>query len=129
MNENFRVLIVDDHKFDRIIARAALSKLGIKHITEAENGSIAESKLLTSAEMGKSFDLAIIDWNMPMNNGLTLLKHIRSNSKLKFCKVIIMTASSEKKIVEEAINNGVDEFIVKPIALETLRQKIEKLFA
>lgn len=128
MRMRMNVLVVDDNKMDRIVVRAALNRLGIHDVTEAENGSVAEGKMRTALEMGKHFDLAIVDWNMPMNNGLSLLRNIRSSAKLKSCRVIMMTATSEKKIVNEAIIEGVDDFIVKPVLLETLGEKIEKLF-
>ncbi len=127
MQPNLKVLIVDDNSMDRIVVRAVLNKLSITDIIDAENGSIAEGKLITAKSVAKPFDLVILDWNMKSGNGLTVLKKIRNDQSLKACKVIIMTATAHKTTVQDAIAHGANDFITKPVVLEVLQEKLKKL--
>ena len=129
MYRDLKVLVVDDNKMDRTVARAILNKLGIGDVTEAESSLVAQGKLHTAEQLGQSFELILLDWNMPRASGLHVLKTVRSDPAYRKCKVIIMTATSEEQIVKEAIQNGVDEFVVKPLILKVLAEKIEKVLA
>jgi len=80
LNKAIKVLVVDDLKSMREIIRNILRQLGIRDIDVAEDGSSAVPKLSE-----KSYDVALIDCNMPRMNGIELIKHIRSNEKLSPC--------------------------------------------
>ncbi|MES2855821.1 MAG: response regulator [Bdellovibrionota bacterium] len=121
------VLIVDDNSSDRVIAKAMLVKLGIQNVQEAEDGKIAENKILTAVEIGKPFDVILVDWKMPRGDGIALLKIIRSHHKTKATKVILMTGMAEQNVVIEAKQSGVDDFLVKPLEFEQVELKIKKL--
>lgn len=123
----FNVLIVDDNASDRLMAKSILKKLHLKTIHEAENGVVAEAKLLRAAEMKDPYDIVVVDWNMPGMNGLKLLQFIRSEPKLKNPKVLMITAESKKPLVQEAISSGVSDFIVKPLKLDIVEEKLRKI--
>lgn len=122
------VMVVEDTEFDRQIIVATLKKLGVRHIQIAENGSIAASKIENVLALRKSFDIVFSDWKMPAQDGRSLLKWIRSKSKLKNVKVIITTGASQKEDVEDFLADGADSFIVKPVTIDVLTQKIVMLF-
>lgn len=122
-----RILIVDDNQTDRVLVRAMVAKLRPGLVHEAENGAVAEAKIKTAAQINQSYDIVILDWNMPGTNGLKLLQVVRSQPTLKTIPVIVMTATAEREIVHAAIKNGADDFIVKPIDEQLLRQKIQTL--
>jgi FOG: CheY-like receiver len=121
------ILIVDDNSTERILARAMLERLGFSTIHEAENGDIARKKLSTAFEVGSPYNFVLLDWNMSGGSGLSVLRFIRSTKNIKFTKVVIMTASSTQENVEVAIESQVDDFLVKPLTLDLLKAKIEKL--
>lgn len=125
---NLKVLIVDDNISDRLIVKSILLKLRVASVQEAEDGAIAESKLLTADDISQRYDVVILDWNMPRANGHKLLKIIKSNWHLKNTKVIVMTATANQDVVEDAIHAGASDFIVKPVELALLQGKLEKLF-
>lgn len=129
MPPKLKVLIVDDNRMDRMVVRAVLNKLSINDVIEAENGVIAEGKLVTAEKVATPFDLVILDWNMKSGNGLSVLKKIRQDPHLKTCKVIIMTATAHKETVEDAIKHGANDFITKPVVLEVMQEKLKKLLA
>jgi len=122
LNLKVRVLVVDDFPTMRRIVRSLLRQLGFENVDEAENGEDALKKL-RSAEYG----LVISDWNMPVMEGLELLKHIRNDPQLKDIPFLMVTAEAEKEKIIEAIKSGVDNYIVKPFTGDVLKEKLEKI--
>ena len=122
------VLVVDDNASDRLVAKAMLAKAGLRSVQEAEDGSIAEKKILTALEIGKPFELILLDWKMPRGNGISILEMIRTNAKLKNTKVLMVTGLADPKLVKEAKQLNVDGFLVKPLTSASLDEKIQKLF-
>lgn len=114
------VLIVDDQPSMRGLTKYILTQLGFKNVTEARNGREALSKL----EYG-NFDLVISDWNMDEIDGLTLLRVVRKHPKTSKVPFIMATGQSDREQVKVAIENGVNNYIVKPFDAATMRKKIE----
>ncbi len=114
-----RMLLVDDSATMRTIQKRCLNKLGINDVIEAEDGRGA-LKLLEA----NSVDLVITDWNMPVMDGLTLLKEIRGKGIT--IPVIMVTTEAERSRVIEAISCGVSDYLVKPFTPDGLKGKLEK---
>lgn len=121
-NFKIKVLVVDDFPTMRRIIKNLLKQLGFENVEEAENGEDALRKLKSG-----DYGLVISDWNMPVMEGIELLKHIRSDPKLKDLPFLMVTAEAEKEKVIEAIKAGVDNYIVKPFTGEVLKEKLEKI--
>lgn len=114
-----KILIVDDSKTMRNILQKALSSMGYSDFLEAENGEQA----LVSATAHQP-DLILLDWNMPVMNGLDFLKAYRVEEKAT--PVIMVTTEVEKSRVIEAIKAGVNNYIVKPYTPELLKTRIDE---
>jgi len=71
---SIEVLVVDDLATMRKIIKKILGQLEIKNIDEADDGTTAIPQL-----EGNTYDLVLVDWDLPKMNGLNLIKHIRSN--------------------------------------------------
>lgn len=125
--EKFRVLIADDNPVDRALLKAQLEDMGFLFIQEAQNGSEGLFKIQNAAKVGKPFTLIITDWKMPEKDGLSLVKFLGSFRDTKRPKVIMLTAVSESGKVKEAIVEGVDDFVLKPIDVEILKSKLLKI--
>ncbi len=126
---NTRALVVDDNQTDRLVVRKMLEKLGLLDVQIAEDGSIAESKLVNAEKIGRPFQLLILDWNMPGVNGLKVLQFVRQSKLTKTAKVMIMTSEAEASVVEAAVVSGTNDFLVKPVTLPVLKEKLTKLFS
>ncbi|GAB6183164.1 chemotaxis response regulator CheY [Thermodesulfovibrio hydrogeniphilus] len=122
-NYKIKVLVVDDFPTMRRIVKNLLKQLGFENIDEAENGEDALRKLKSSGD----YKLVVSDWNMPVMEGIELLKHIRNDPQLKDIAFLMVTAEAEKEKVIEAIKAGVDNYIVKPFTGEVLKEKLEKI--
>lgn len=120
-----RVLVVDDNMADRMVLREGLKTLGFRDIQEAEDGSIAQYKIDNAYKVGTEFNLVFIDINMPRQNGMLLLERLRSHTRTNHLYIVMITATANLQDVEKAKSKGVDDFIVKPLDIDTLRLKIE----
>ncbi|MES3037263.1 MAG: response regulator [Bdellovibrionota bacterium] len=121
-------LIVDDNETDRVLINAILKKLHFTTVQTAEDGSIGKGKLANSIDMNQPYDVVLVDWHMPKASGIELVKFLSLTLKSKKTKILMMTATADRKMIEEAIASGVDDFIIKPVEIDVLKTKLEKLF-
>ena len=119
--ENFSILVVDDMKSMRLTIRKMLRNLNIgTKLRFAENGKKG-LEILSSSKC----DLAIIDWNMPVMNGITMLEKIRNDPALRDTPVIMVTAEAERDIVSEVAEIEINGYLLKPLTLGALDKKIK----
>lgn len=121
-NLKIKVLVVDDFPTMRRIVKNLLKQLGFENIDEAEDGAQALVKLKAGG-----YGLVVSDWNMPVMEGIDLLKHVREDETLKTIPFLMVTAEAEKDKVITAIKAGVDNYVVKPFTAEVLKEKLEKI--
>jgi two-component system, chemotaxis family, chemotaxis protein CheY len=115
-----RMLLVDDSVTMRRIQKTQINGLGITDIIEAGDGQEALGKLKSNMPI----DMVLLDWNMPVMDGMAFLKTVRADESFKAVKVIMCTSESEKSKVVEALKAGANNYIVKPFTPEALKEKI-----
>ncbi len=118
--ENRAILVVEDSEIFRKAIAKMTASLGAKEIFRAGNGATA-LKFIKE----KKIDLILSDWEMPLLNGLHLLRMIRSDKNLEDSKFIMLTSACEKDAVLTAAKEGVNDYIIKPVRIETLAEKIK----
>ena len=111
-------LIVDDSSLVRRIARKALTGLGFE-IDEAENGKVALDKC-----QNRKPDIVLLDWNMPVMNGLEFLISLRGTEGGKAPNVIFCTTETDVDHIRMALESGADEYLMKPFDTESLYMKL-----
>lgn len=112
------ILVVDDSAIMRRIISSNLKTAGFSDIREAGNGAEAIENMA-------GVNLVLTDWNMPVMDGLTLVKEIRKRNDLTNVPIIMITTEGAKTEVVEALRNGVNNYIVKPFTPETLVEKVK----
>ncbi len=118
------VLVVDDYNTMVRIIRNLLKQIGFQDVDDACNGANALAKL-----RGRKYGLVISDWNMEPMTGYELLKEVRADPGLSKTPFIMVTAESKTENVIAAKKAGVNNYIVKPFNAQTLKTKIEAVFA
>ena len=124
LNPSMPILVVDDYGTMIRIIRNLLRQLGFVDIDDASDGSIALSKM-----QHKKYGLVISDWNMEPMTGYELLTRVRSDPSLNTTPFIMVTAESKTENVIAAKAAGVNNYIVKPFNADTLKTKIDAVFA
>jgi two-component system chemotaxis response regulator CheY len=117
-----KILVVDDSAAMRKIIGATLGKTsyGKERIVEASNGKEAFDKFVED-----TFGLILSDWNMPEMDGLEFVSRVRKVDKR--VKIIMITTEGTFGKMEEALDAGIDGYVVKPFTPEALERKINSV--
>jgi two-component system, chemotaxis family, chemotaxis protein CheY len=121
VEETVRALIIDDSRFVRSYLRGLLHEKGIE-CDEAADGQAGLNRLRS----GVQFDLVLLDWNMPVMNGLETLQKIRSDGSRK-TKVLMVTTEAENDFIMRALEAGADEYLMKPFDHDAFDEKLAML--
>jgi len=113
-----RCLIIDDSPTIRKVVRRILQDLPFE-VEEAENGEIG----LARCDL-RMPNVILLDWNMPVMNGIEFLRSLRSRAGGDSPAVIFCTTESDVEHIREAIEGGANEYIIKPFDAEMLRSKL-----
>lgn len=112
-------LVTDDSATVRRVARKLLTSLGFE-VDEAENGQVALDKCLQRMP-----DVVLLDWNMPVMNGLEFLKALRHSEGGRAPAVVFCTTETDVDHIQRAMANGANEYLMKPFDKESLISKLE----
>jgi two-component system chemotaxis response regulator CheY len=118
------VLVVDDYSTMNRIIRNLLRQLGFENVDDASDGTAALAKM-----RDRRYGLVISDWNMEPMTGYELLRQVRGTPEFSKTPFIMVTAEAKTENVIAAKKAGVSNYIVKPFNAQTLKTKIETVFA
>jgi uncharacterized protein (TIGR02266 family) len=127
--EPFRVLVAEDNQMVRELFRHALRKFEARvmpggrklEVVEAENGKVACERL-----QEEPFHLAVIDYYMPVMDGMQVIRTIRENEEVRSLPIIVISAGGEDAQYE-AFKAGADLFLGKPVRLPQLFESLQRL--
>jgi len=114
-------LVVDDSRVIRMVARKILEELGFD-VIEAEDGKVA----LEACEKQLP-DAVLLDWNMPVMDGLEFLKELRQMPGNESVQVIFCTTENDLNHIQQAIAEGANEYIMKPFDSEIIQSKFTQV--
>jgi two-component system chemotaxis response regulator CheY len=118
-----RALIIDDSRAIRAIIARTLKELGATETVEASNGREGLDKLAAHGP----FQLAMVDWNMPVMNGYEFVVEARTKVDRDAMKIVMCTTETEVEQVTKALEGGADEYVMKPFTVDAIRSKLEML--
>ena len=123
--ETRKVIVVDDSSVMRQIIKNNLKQLGfeLSNLLDAEDGEEALKKINEDR-----VDLVISDWNMPKMTGIDFLRAVRADGVLKELPFLMVTSEADKDKIMEAVQSGVNQYIVKPFNANQLEEKIREIF-
>ncbi|MDE1900844.1 MAG: response regulator [Alphaproteobacteria bacterium] len=114
-------LIVDDSRVIRKVARQIFESIGYA-CTEAEDGKVALDACKTVLPQ-----FVLLDWNMPVMNGLEFLRALRQLPGGDKPSVVFCTTENDLNHIQEALGAGANEYIMKPFDADIIRGKLEQL--
>jgi two-component system chemotaxis response regulator CheY len=119
LREEVEILVIDDVNSTRVQVRQLLSDQGFKKIALCAHGE--EAKLHIASY---PVHLIICDWHMEPTNGIELLKHLRGQPKLASVPFLMLTGEGTKERVVQAIQSGVDDYLLKPLTPAQIQAKV-----
>jgi CheY-like chemotaxis protein len=116
-----KVLVVDDEYYMRKVVRTLLMSIGVRTIYEAHDGPAGLEHIRRTAP-----DVVIVDWQMPGLDGAGFVRMVRSPETFPFpdVPIIMLTGHGERSRVIEAVQIGVNEFLLKPVSSKSLQDRL-----
>jgi signal transduction histidine kinase/CheY-like chemotaxis protein len=116
-----RILIVDDNVANRRILEAYVASWGMRS-TSARDAGQALSQLLSAADDGEPFDVALLDVNMPGESGIELAQRIGASPRLRTTRLILLSSSADGRA--ELKSDGIRQRLTKPVSQSSLLDAI-----
>ena len=117
-----KALVVDDSMAARFMLSKMLKEIGYE-VVQAADGKEA----LTTLEANKDVEIALVDWNMPVMNGLELVQEVRQQAEYNNMKIMMVTTETEMMQVVRAMEAGANEYIMKPFTKDVVVDKMRLL--
>ena len=107
--EHYNLLMIDDHNLSSKLLLKQLEVFGIKNIDLCSNGHEGIERL-----NNKHYDIVIVDWAMPVMDGLEFVKRSTESQDLSRTALIMLSAEAEPEKILEAMEAGVTYYLTKP---------------
>lgn len=117
-----KVLVVDDSLVIRSMLKKILTGLG-HDVILAENGAVGYDKLNADEDI----KLALVDWNMPVMNGIEMIGKVRSEERFNNLRIMMVTTETEPRQIVRALQAGSNEYVMKPFTADIIEEKIKVL--
>lgn len=117
-----RALVIDDSRTIRRIMCNIMRELTFE-VLEAGDGQQGLAVLETQGAP----DVALVDWNMPVMDGLTFVRALRAHPKFAKVPVIMVTTETEMERVCQALSEGVNEYVMKPFDRQAIQDKLQMI--
>ena len=117
-----RALIVDDSRAQRMMLKRAVEPMGFE-VLQAEHGEDA----LAQMDLNNPVQVMLVDWNMPVMDGLSLVRRVRAERSFADVTILMVTSESDPKKMARALMVGADDYLVKPVDEAMIRLKLEGL--
>jgi two-component system chemotaxis response regulator CheY len=116
-----KVLIVDDEHYMRKVVRTMLVGIGVRTVYEAADGPAGLESIRSLTP-----DVVILDWEMPGLDGTGFARMVRSPQTFPYpdVPIIMLTGHGERSRVIQAIQSGVNEFLLKPVSSKALQDRL-----
>ena len=118
-----KFLVIDDSSTMRRITINALKRIGYTDVVEATDGRDALERL------DQSVEFIITDWNMPNMSGVEFTRSVRGTLVGQSLPILMLTTRGAREDILDAIDAGVNTYILKPFTPSVLKDKIERLMS
>jgi len=115
-------MVIDDSRAMRAILRRIVTELGFDCV-EAGDGQEA----LDTIRGGEVPDLCLVDWNMPVLDGLSFIQAVRGTAELRHITLMMVTTEGEQAQIVRALAAGAHEYVIKPFTPDAIEDKLQLL--
>jgi len=124
--QGLNILVVDGNSYMRKLTRMMLMNLGAKSVVEVADGLAALEAIRTWDP-----DVMFLDWDMPLLDGMEVMRIVRSPEVFPRpnLPIIMLTSRAQRSVVMEALRNGANEFLLKPTSPKALCERLTSIVA
>jgi len=116
-----RAMVVDDSRAIRMILSKTLGSLGFE-VCQASNGREALERMVDGDD--RPLAVVLVDWNMPVMNGLEFVQNVRANPEYSQIKLMMVTTETQIEQITRALDAGANEYVMKPFTEEVISDKL-----
>ena len=120
--ESATFLVAEDNEDSANLMMDILQDIGAKNAILAKDGGQAFDHIKKAKQ---PFDIILCDWDMPVLSGIEVYQKAKASNTLKGAHFMMVTAVSEAARIREAVEKGVNDYIVKPVDIDVLEMKIK----
>ena len=124
-----RILVIDDMPTIRQEILRCLGQIGYTNLSEAVDGQDAWNKLKNAVTEGDEYKMIFCDINMPNCNGIDFLKIARKSDHYETTPIVMISTENEKDTILTCIQEGANNYILKPFDADTIKVKIDQTLA
>lgn len=117
-----KILVIEDSNSLRYVVVKILKEYGYKDFNAVE--SAEEGLMLLERD---KYNLILLDWNLPKMSGFDFLKLVRSKSEYNSVSIVMVTTMHERRHIVEALKNGLQGYILKPVDKKILLAKLKEI--
>jgi two-component system, chemotaxis family, chemotaxis protein CheY len=114
-----RALVIDDSRTVRLVIGNYLRDVGLE-VVEAADGQQGLEQLRHHSDV----DLVLVDWNMPVMDGLSFIQAVRAERQFDPVRIMMVTTEAEQAQVVRALEAGANEYLMKPFTRDVLVAKL-----
>jgi len=114
-------MVVDDSRAIRMILSKTLGSLGFE-VCQASNGREALERMVDGDD--RPLAVVLVDWNMPVMNGLEFVQNVRANPEYSQIKLMMVTTETQIEQITRALDAGANEYVMKPFTEEVISDKL-----
>ena len=118
-----RALVIDDSRAMRTILTRTMEQLGFE-VSSAADGQQALDAMTAADDKP---DICLIDWNMPVMNGLEFIVEVRKHREWRDVTLMMVTTEAEQANIVRALAAGAHEYVIKPFTSEIIEDKLAML--
>lgn len=115
-------LVIDDSRVVRMVIGNILRELGME-VVDAADGREGVDRMQENPQV----ELVLVDWNMPVMNGLEFIQAIRAQRTFDRVRIMMVTTETESEQVERALRAGANEYLMKPFTKDVLIAKLSMM--
>ena len=121
-----RVLVVDDNESTRNVLHEMLANMNLR-VNEAASGQQALDMAVAAQAEGQSFDVLLLDWQMPGMDGIETARRLHATLHADCPKLIMATAYGREEVLNSATRNGFDNVLIKPVSASLLFNEMARV--
>ncbi len=121
-----RMLIVDDNEMSRIVLADMLKGMTFE-VKDVPSGKVALEEIQAAAAAGQPYDVVLLDWQMPVMNGIETAREIRKLGILSSPHLVMVTAYGREEVLKEASLAGLEDVLIKPVSSSTMFDTIMQI--
>lgn len=122
MNKGVKILVVEDSVITRHLVLYALRGMDAVDVVEASDGIDGLRKASETA-----FDIVIVDINMPLMDGFTLIERLRALDSYRHVPILVITVEGAPEDQKKALSLGANAYLIKPVKATEISQAIQTL--